>query len=388
MFKGQHEQYHPTKLPDNYAQLDQNGTRNKARIWRPRQGLARPSGVTQMSGKINALGPIEIGVSRGLMLADNTGVVHGYALGATAINPVWEPPTEGSLTPLVVTTTVDETGVVASWTTPSVYVEEYTVVVTNGSTGAIVAESTVEAAVGATVGSAVSSGVFSSPEAGVTYNVTVTPVYSTPAAPGSTPPAASSVATPALYFIERFGYPTGDLVGNGPWIAHPTYASLRTSGASAQLSTDGVLQGAQVTGYNVTSGSYIFGCQISISMILTKPLEEYEGFVSNFYMTVQRIASVVLVHNDYSETCYVVVNGVTQEYFSTSFSTAYSLKWHCVKQSGTDKSYGYTNSVLKSTYNEELTYPKSIVLSGRLTEVSDGGPVTAMAIALPYMYSV
>ena len=84
-FKGTHLRIHKTKLGEEYASEDLNGSRYQDRVWRLRQGLSR-SDVTAMASAGQQLA-VFTGVDQVLhVVVDGTGTLRGF----TNVLPLWD----------------------------------------------------------------------------------------------------------------------------------------------------------------------------------------------------------------------------------------------------------------------------------------------------------
>jgi hypothetical protein len=193
-----------------------------------------------------------------------------------------------------------------------------------------------------------------------------------------------------LYFLDTLPY-SGNLVGQGSWIADGAYPSLLVGGGVTYPAQDSTTYRAAVTGHDITSGSYVYGYTISISMTLTKDLDEYLSFTCFLFMYAQLNLRASLVHQDLAGTATVQFGAVGSVYetWSGTNSGTYNVRYECVKlPSEADKSYLYVNDVLLgAAATQELTYPRNILLTGYIPSASDDVPAVTIQMSSPYIYS-
>ena len=194
-----------------------------------------------------------------------------------------------------------------------------------------------------------------------------------------------------LYFLDTLPY-SGDLVGQGSWVASGVFPSLLVGGGVAYSAADSVIRTAEVSGYDITSGSYVYGFTISISMALAKPLAEYGYFKARFYMYEQLLLGAVLEHANLAGTAEIKFGAreVTVATWTGSDSGTYTARAECVyNPSGADENSMYINDVLveDAWFATELTYPRHLDLSGLVPTATADVPAITMEMSSPYVYS-
>jgi len=193
-----------------------------------------------------------------------------------------------------------------------------------------------------------------------------------------------------VYFLDTLPYATGPLVGNGAWVTGtlPSPApSLTVSGGKAYPTPDGSWRGNDVSGYNIGSGSFTFGCTYTLSVTLTKALKDYGTFGGILW--VFNYLQGYVSHSAGQTTGSIFVGipggGSVSDTFSDTFSVSYAAE---VRFVAPNQFSVYIDSVYVGDYTVAVTYPKIFYVSGYIEAPSASKPVIGITVASPYLYSV